>query len=91
MCIRDRSNPSLYNDELNVFPNPVNNELSWTLENDNQATKDIFIFDQFGRLLLNAEQQEKSPIDVDFLQSGIYYLEIRSSEKSWIQRFVKTN
>ena len=85
------SNPSLYNDELNVFPNPVNNELSWTLENDNQATKDIFIFDQFGRLLLNAEQQEKSPIDVDFLQSGIYYLEIRSSEKSWIQRFVKTN
>ena len=85
---------ALQNAALKLAPNPVNKELNWLLEADYQQQVDVLIYDQFGRII-QLERQEQvdgwSSIDVEALARGAYYLQIRSAEKTWTQRFLKTN
>ena len=82
----------LSNAALKLAPNPVNETLNWTLEGNHPQQKEVHVYDQFGRLLYSQQQvQGSATIDVDFLPNGVYYLQIRSAEKSWIQRFLKAN
>jgi len=80
------------NAALKIAPNPVTTELSWLLEEDSPQPKEILIYDQFGRILHLEERQQVNgwtSINVDILTNGVYYLQIRSAEKNWIQRFIK--
>ena len=68
--------------------------LNWLLEDSYPREREIFIYDQLGRVLYAQQQEQASgwtPIEVGELANGVYYLQVRSSEKSWTERFVKTN
>ncbi len=80
------------NAALKLAPNPVTSKLNWLLEGDYPEEKELLIYDQFGRAILLQKHQQLSgwtPIDVDMLSNGVYYLQVRTAEKSWTQRFVK--
>ncbi|MEM9920238.1 MAG: T9SS type A sorting domain-containing protein, partial [Bacteroidota bacterium] len=78
---------------LKLAPNPVTTTLNWSLEVDQLQEKEVLIYDQFGRTLYMQQQQVSgwTPIEVSSLPNGIYYLQVRSADKSWIKRFLKTN
>ncbi|MEO1626899.1 MAG: T9SS type A sorting domain-containing protein [Bacteroidota bacterium] len=79
------------NAALKLAPNPVKANLSWLLEGDQLADKEVFIYDQFGRVIYNQRLQSIgwNSVDVSALPNGVYHLQVRSDDQSWVQRFLK--
>ncbi|MEO1516857.1 MAG: T9SS type A sorting domain-containing protein [Bacteroidota bacterium] len=79
------------NAALKLAPNPVQANLSWLLEGDQLADKEVFIYDQFGRVIYNQRLQSIgwNSVDVSALPNGVYHLQVRSDDQSWVQRFLK--
>ncbi len=73
--------------DLNISPNPVENELQINLLN-NQVILSIQIFDIQGREVLS--QNGNSPsIAVDKLNTGVYYASIMTENGKTTQKFIK--
>ncbi len=85
------SSPLSLNENLlsnvNVFPNPVTNELTikTTLNLENSV---IAIFDIQGKKVFNSFF-ESNTIDVETLETGIYFLRIIQNEKQINLKFIK--
>lgn len=60
-----------------VYPNPVHNELY--ISSDNFQPHSYQLFSTDGRLLLQGESQEGTPINVSDLPTGLYILKINNS------------
>ena len=60
-----------------VYPNPVHNELY--ISSDDFLPHPYQLFSTDGRLLLQGESQEGSPINVSDLPTGLYILKINNS------------
>ncbi len=68
-----------------VYPNPATHILNFkTKENKNQFS----IFNSLGQLVKQVTA-DKSSLDVSDLESGIYFLEIETSNGRAIQKFIK--
>ncbi|WP_166962320.1 T9SS type A sorting domain-containing protein [Yeosuana marina] len=87
--------PSLSNEELDVkslnidvYPNPVSTFLN--IESSNYIIN-TNLFDTNGRLINTYNNINKSlfRISLDYLESGIYFLEINSSNSKRITRYIK--
>jgi hypothetical protein len=76
-------------DILSVFPNPVKENLSVTI--NNCATTDIFIYDLFGKLQYRKTFQNKFEIDMKDFIKGIYLIKIQNDNKSVIRKIIKMN
>ena len=73
---------------LKVFPNPVNNELSITLEGYNEYF--IRILDNSGKELISEKiANSTAAISMNHLESGIYYLEVNTSGQRLLRKIVK--
>lgn len=78
-----------YENHFEIFPNPVDNKL---YINSNNAIEEISIYNITGLMVYKEQADRRSNqyiIDVDTLQSGIYFIEIRTDNNSIIKRFIK--
>ncbi len=78
--------------EITVYPNPVRNNL--TIRNGQSAINAVAIFNVLGEKVLDIQsefknQKSEMSVDVSGLPSGIYSIEISSSEKLAHALFVK--
>jgi len=69
---------------VNVFPNPVTNKL--TIESESEILK-IDLFDYTGKILKTFKGSNS--LDLEFLESGFYEVEIYSNESKTVKRIVK--
>lgn len=80
--------------ELEVFPNPVENGLNIILYSENVEPARVNIFNATGQKIIDKEvflNKEKTEIfiPVDFLSRGIYTLQILTKDKVISRKFVK--
>ena len=81
-------------EQLAVYPNPARNTI--TIRNSATGANEISIYDLPGEKVLSVQPQRgsrqyESVYDISRLVPGIYYLEIRSSEKTYRAKFVKSS
>ena len=83
--------PSTVNREpFTIFPNPVENYLILKMEDVIFETAiEVTIYDVFGKRVYSAACCEQPTVDCELLQSGLYYLEVKSSGKIFRGKFVK--
>ena len=76
------------NNKINIYPNPANEQLFITFKN--LEIRIIQILDISGRVLYtsNSNMEDIKSINIDFLNSGIYFLNIQSQDK-YIFKFIK--
>ena len=72
---------------INIYPNPVQNELF--IELDNQEVTNITIIDYSGRVVQVMTNNTANSIDVSNLTQGIYILKISTKEGVFTNRFIK--
>ena len=73
------------NTKLQVYPNPVKNQIIIQLENTN-ALKKVNIYNTLGQLV---KEGKTLIIDVRALNSGIYFLEIETSQGKLSKKIIK--
>ncbi|MBR0323045.1 MAG: T9SS type A sorting domain-containing protein [Bacteroidales bacterium] len=76
-------------DNISIYPNPVNDRLY--IETSTQ-TQSIEIYDIYGRVqnLRNSETQKlRNSIDVSDLNSGIYFVKVKTEEGNIVKRIIK--
>ncbi|WP_299338926.1 M28 family peptidase [uncultured Psychroserpens sp.] len=75
--------------EVNVFPNPVKTNLNIEIHNDVQDLE-ILLYDLSGKLLLERSSSDTlTTLNVKALPQGIYFLNVKSSEKNGTYKIVK--
>lgn len=73
---------------FNFYPNPFNTSL--TIKVENEAVVKIKILDVSGKIVFENEFTEmQSTLDLNALQSGIYFLEISSDNKKSLKKLIK--
>lgn len=77
--------------KLNVFPNPVKNELTVQLEGEQSGIDAIKIHDLLGKEYINLDipSVKKQTVDVSELSSGVYIVSVVSGHLQSNLRFVK--
>ena len=74
---------------FNIYPNPVHDKLYIETEAE---VKEVVVYDVYGRVqnLRNSETQKlRNSIDVSDLNSGVYFVQIKTEEGNITKRFVK--
>lgn len=71
--------------EFNIYPNPVENELFIETEAN---IEEISIYDIYGRLCTDMFNTS-AKINVADLETGVYFVKIKTDNKETIQRFIK--
>ena len=62
--------------DLEIYPNPFRDQIFIEIKNLNESTISFRLFDVLGNLILNeAVSQENFILNLDYLSSGIYFLE----------------
>jgi hypothetical protein len=80
-------NAEMFENDFNIYPNPVNDRLY--IETQTQ-TLSIEIYDIFGRRQeLSAISGQQSVINVANLNSGIYFVKIKTENGEVVKRFIK--
>jgi hypothetical protein len=73
---------------ISVYPNPTNNFLTVKRTSDRLAS--FSIYDMHGKKLKTINSRDRfTKIDVSILSSGLYFIEVRTSNSKEIQRFIK--
>lgn len=80
--------PTLSNDDkgkmaFNVYPNPTSNFLN--IETEDQINE-VVVYDLQGKLILRTNEKT---LDVSNLNSGLYFLKVKSANSSSVIKFVK--
>ncbi|PLX01415.1 MAG: hypothetical protein C0595_14865 [Marinilabiliales bacterium] len=77
----------------NIYPNPVENNLSFSYNLADKNLASIIIYNTLGNIVYKTElssQHKTKTIDTEKLSSGLYYLNIQSSGKnSETKKFIK--
>ena len=67
------------NDDIQIYPNPVHDELNITQLNPNEKVE-IFIYDLYGRMVLNPKTTQR--LNLSYLKPGRYVVKLSSSRFS---------
>lgn len=86
----DVFNSEVINKQLQIFPNPANDILSFNLQNSDQILN-YSILNITGQIVLsgNWSNQDASVVNIEMLNSGIYFLSIKTPSKVYFNKFVK--
>lgn len=79
------STTNLKNKNINIYPNPAQNIISFDGLNGDESLR---ITDISGRLLL-AKEDVQSPIDISILSAGLYIARLVHKNESIIKSFIK--
>jgi PKD repeat protein len=72
-----------------VFPNPSTGKISLMLNNTDNQSYDVFIYNQEGKQLMRVNDvRAKQDFDLSGYKSGIYLLQLRSKDKTISKKFV---
>jgi hypothetical protein len=69
--------------QIAVYPNPAGNYIMIT---STQDISEIKVFDVLGKGVLNTKEKE---IDVSNLQAGVYFIQVKASDKTYTAKFIK--
>jgi hypothetical protein len=80
--------------DFNLFPNPVNDNLSISFKQPVIAHFELSIYSIDGALILTkaypfASESEQIDFNIEALHSGVYLFEIKSDKGNLIKRFIK--
>ncbi len=76
--------------QLNIYPNPVNNKLNISADFRNAIEEmKIQIFTLQGKNVYEQSLSTLKNIDVSFLSSGMYLLKVTSNRKQQVSKFIK--
>ena len=85
------TNPSGINPEndfsISVYPNPFVSQL--TVGSMQSAVNTIAIYNALGEIIYSEGRNFNSPINLNSIPPGIYFLEIKNEEKYFIEKIVK--
>jgi hypothetical protein len=76
--------------ELNgweIFPNPIEDKLF--VQHSIHRSGSLIIYNQQGQIVLQTNIEWNQAIATDFLNKGMYLLEIKSGDRSWMSKIVK--
>lgn len=79
------SNPDKIDSEIHIFPNPIEKSLSLTSPHQIESISVITLSGQTIKTFRNPETQ----LDLSFLPSGIYLLDIKSDNETCVKRIIK--
>ncbi len=84
---------SLTNDELDIFPNPVKDVLTYHLKNFNTSNQyNLTIYDSKGSIVLRkAIATAQDSININYLKTGTYFFVVFNNKKKYTKKFVKQN
>ena len=88
-CGGDNINDIEHNSALNIYPNPVEDELFLATE---IHIEEIAIYDIYGRETISQQANETTSqqvINVDDLNSGVYFVKIKTDDGNIVKRFIK--
>ena len=76
------------NNNVNVYPNPVNDILYIATETE---VEEVVVYDIYGRRQVSEapSHQGNLAIDVANLKSGIYFVKVRTEEGDIVKRIIK--
>lgn len=74
-----------------VYPNPVDTNITIQFNEEINSPINIVVYDISGKLILSKTQKPESSfsLDLSFLASGIYMLNITSENKRFLARLIK--
>ncbi|MBO5956224.1 MAG: agmatine deiminase family protein [Bacteroidales bacterium] len=72
--------------EVNVYPNPASDKLYVETESE---VDEVEIYDVYGRQQPIANSQQPTAIDVSGLNSGVYFVRIKTDSGDVVRRFIK--
>lgn len=78
---------NIKNDQVVLYPNPVDNHLFVKIPN-NQKVKKISLIDITGKVFFE-DNKYQDKIDMSMYEPGIYLLKIESDSKVYIQKILK--
>ncbi|REJ80539.1 MAG: T9SS C-terminal target domain-containing protein [Bacteroidetes bacterium] len=84
---------SIRKDELNVYPNPADEEIFINVSNDFRSGFSAEIFDTKGKMILSemfVSPDETIRLKISELNSGIYLIKLRSGNRVSSGSFIKT-
>jgi len=86
-------NSNLNQDILNIYPNPVSQQLSFELTKDLESLVEVEIYDINGKRVYYNEAEriftnEQITIDVSSFKSGLYNLRIIAHDKKYNRKFI---
>ncbi|MEI7801218.1 MAG: T9SS type A sorting domain-containing protein [Bacteroidota bacterium] len=86
--------PDLTQKRLELYPNPANDEMTLEISSDLSEDINYFIYDAFGRLLMEKSSAVKKGIsqlkvDVSNLQTGVYMIRLSKDGTSEGKMFMK--
>lgn len=78
---------------VSMYPNPANDQLTITLQSDENQTSTIGIVDMLGRKSLSIEKEisqgaNKVDVDLSHLQKGVYFVQVTCNGENTIQKLV---
>lgn len=74
--------------QILVFPNPVNSEL--TISGGNNTMKVVMISDLHGKTLMVEESDDSNiTVNVESLPAGVYYIQVKENDENTIHKFIK--
>ncbi len=75
-------------EQISIYPNPVENMLN--ISSKELAVEGLRIFSVLGEDISAVKIHEGNPIDISFLKSGIYFMEITFQDnKKYMHKFIK--
>lgn len=83
------------NNEILVYPNPLQDKLLIDFVSESNKRTDIKITDQFGRIIIQQEYfskeagKQKIQMSMQDLTQGVYFIQIKNSNQSFVKQLIK--
>jgi hypothetical protein len=81
-------NQANVNSSVKIYPNPTQNEINVEFSN-NEPIDCVKIFDLNGKLIWIGTKNLDKPIDISYLETGLYFLQAITKKGSSVSRFIK--
>lgn len=75
--------------KVEIYPNPVHDILTIQVSNDNITIDKVMILDFTGKVICEKMDANILEIDLQNLQTGMYFISIYSGENSIVKKFIK--
>ena len=76
---------------LRIFPNPNRGTFNYLIstENKTKLSLQLKVYNTFGQLIWEGRgtANEEETIDIQNMASGLYFMEARSAEERWVEKF----
>ena len=79
--------PSLDDSKLKIYPNPVEDVLSYEVKDGNAMESEFSVIDILGNSIMELTKSKK--IDVTDLKSGVYFIKMQNTEGYSMHRFIE--